>query len=375
MGDPSIHWVSVCDPGDPRAEALLAAANNQPGTSVELMDYRVALAGGRPTSRPGCQCVLRLDSPGRASDLYAAIVALGLEQAAQEGAPTATDLGEIASLHRSGAIVCPRQWYLGYSTLLTAIEARLEGFAWRTNSAEDILLCFDKSTCARHLARHRIPVPMNLGSVTSYEQLTAAMRSSGCSRVFLKLNHGSAGSGVLAYRRSSSSEQAWTTVELATSCSGIQLFNRRRVERLCDARRIAAVVDALAPHGAHAEAWVPKAGLHGSTFDLRILLIGGMPTHIVVRQARSPITNLHLGNRRLAAESLREVMSDDAWSSVMETSRAVGKIFPRSFSSVSTSPSRRRCEVTGCSRSTPSAICCAASPTKAGTATRASSIS
>ena len=48
---------------------------------------------------------------------------------------------------------------------------------------------------------------------------------------------------------------------------------------------------------------MPKAGLAGHVFDLRVVVIAGRARHAVVRMSRGPMTNLHLLNRRGAFSS------------------------------------------------------------------------
>lgn len=52
--------------------------------------------------------------------------------------------------------------------------------------------------------------------------------------------------------------------------------------------------------------------------------------HCVVRTSRSPITNLHLGNRRGDLEMLRQRMSRQAWSEVLQLARQAAATFPSS---------------------------------------------
>ena len=57
-------------------------------------------------------------------------------------------------------------------------------------------------------------------------------------------------------------------------------------------------MDRLAPDGLHVERWFPKADLDGRVIDLRVVVIAGRPSHVVVRASRGPMTNLHLGGAR-----------------------------------------------------------------------------
>jgi hypothetical protein len=95
-----------------------------------------------------------------------------------------------------------------------------------------------------------------------------------------------------------------------------------------DERRIARLIDALAAEGVHVEQWVPKAGLEGHACDLRVVVVAGRPGHAVVRLSRSPMTNLHLKNRRGRPEALRARMGDTAWNALLATCERVAGAFP-----------------------------------------------
>ena len=81
----------------------------------------------------------------------------------------------------------------------------------------------------------------------------------------------------------------------------------------------------------HVERWVPKAGIDGQTFDLRVVVIAGRAEHVVVRMARGPMTNLHLGNSRGDPTALREKMKDGAWEAAMASCERAASAFPRSL--------------------------------------------
>lgn len=327
----ALRWTSICDPADPRARGWRRAAGSSPGTSLALVDYRDLIAGARAPEDAHQPAVVRIDSPGRATDIHVGILMAGAADAAREGAAAIADPRVAADLHRRGAIVCPRQWYLGYRRLLETVDAQLADSVWRAGDTRDIALFFDKPRCHRHLHRHGIPVAPALGCVDDFDELRSRMRDAGCGRVFLKLAHGSAASGVMAYRTSAKGDRAWTTTELADTPAGPQPCNTRRVRRLRDLTSIASVVNALARHRLHVETWVPKAGIDGATFDLRVVAIAGTPRHVVLRRARGPITNLHLGNQRSPGDVLRRAMSETAWSSLMATCAATARLFPRTL--------------------------------------------
>jgi hypothetical protein len=79
------------------------------------------------------------------------------------------------------------------------------------------------------------------------------------------------------------------------------------------------------------EEWVPKAGTEGHAFDLRVLVVGGQVRHTVARLSRTPMTNLHLRNRRGDVGALQARIGRERWEAGMETCRRAAALFPGSW--------------------------------------------
>ena len=151
------------------------------------------------------------------------------------------------------------------------------------------------------------------------------------SRVFVKLSHGSSGSGVVALQIHGQQQRATTTVELDRDGDRVSLFNSRRIRTYTDGAEIQLLIDRLCRHGVHVEEWIPKAGIDERIFDLRVVGIAGQPRHVVVRSSLSPITNLHLLNQRDNADAVRNRLGEASWSELMTTCSRVLRLFPESF--------------------------------------------
>jgi hypothetical protein len=78
------------------------------------------------------------------------------------------------------------------------------------------------------------------------------------------------------------------------------------------------------------ERWFPKAGLAGRIVDLRVVVIAGRATHAVVRAGRTPMTNLHLGNRRGDLAALRHA-AGPGYDAAIEASERAAACFPGSL--------------------------------------------
>jgi len=277
--------------------------------------------------------VIRIESPGRDPEVYRGLLARGAQAAsAEEGASIdPTDLAHLS--FEKGRIICPRQWYLGFRAVLDDVESQLAGHddVLLTSQPQDIVALFDKRRCNALFDRAGVPVPRALEAVTCFDELRSTMQRQGLSRVFIKLNHGSSASGVVAYETSRGRQQARTTVEMVRTDGETALYNSRRLRRYTNPTDIAALVDALCEHGVHVEAWIPKAGLDGHTVDLRVVTIQQEPCHAVVRMSKGPITNLHLLNRRGDPAILRERMTQDAWNALLDSCRTVARQFPNTL--------------------------------------------
>lgn len=213
-----------------------------------------------------------------------------------------------------GRIHNTRLWYQGFRRVMESLPPCLS-----MNPAADVVRMFDKVLCLERFD----PCRVLIDDCGSCEELRGVM---GDSSVFVKLQYGSSASGAVAYRASRGRHWAATTVERV----GEKLYNSRRIRVLRDEREIAALIDALAPFGIYAERWVPKAGIDGHAFDVRVLTIRGKATHAVGRLSKSPMTNLHLRNPRVSAERIAAHVGAEAWARILAAAEAAHACFPDS---------------------------------------------
>ena len=324
----------IADPADPRVSFLRAALLRSRLPDPIVLPYLevVRTPSVLWTSIPA-GALVRIESPGRQYEIQQAILDRGFEPATVENLRAVAPGGLDPDDWRNGLIVNSRQWYLGFCAVLADIESALASKPDIRFTAvpADIRLLFDKRECHSHLQEAGLPVPLAIGSPHSYEELVRDMKERDSSRAFVKLRHGSAGSGVIAMETCRGKVQAWTTVETATDGGRIVLFNSRRIRCYRREEEVAALIDALCEHGLHVERWIPKAGIDGERFDLRVLAIAGEPAHVVARAGRSPITNLHLGNRRISGARIRSHVGEARWHDLVVTCRSAAALLNRSF--------------------------------------------
>ncbi|MDZ7910843.1 MAG: STM4014 family protein [Rhodococcus sp. (in: high G+C Gram-positive bacteria)] len=219
------------------------------------------------------------------------------------------------------------QWYRHFSAAIREVTGRAEGAGARVlGDADEIAVMFDKRLCHRRLEAAGVCVPAALPiSPRSYSELVQYAADAGMSRVFVKLAHGSSASGVIALQ--------WGPREQVSAVSSVELgddgvlHNSLRVRTYRDEWEIAAIVDRLAPDGLHVEQWLPKASLGGRTADVRVVVVGGVATHAVVRTSTTPLTNLHLGGSRGELHDAVTAAGEN-WSQLVELSEQAASCFP-----------------------------------------------
>lgn len=255
--------------------------------------------------------LVRIDSPGENLSVTQKLIALG-------GGPLEARLefGEIAHL---------REYHLGFCALMQRLtEAGLE-FA---NRPAEICVMFDKWKCHQLFLQHEVARPRAQLAPLSFQQFREQTRRQRSGRLFLKPIHGSSASGVCAYRWLGNSQ----VLQAPLSIEGDKLFNSLKVRRYESEEEVEFILGRLLPQQLIAEHWVPKLVLSQGIVDLRILVIDGVARHRVVRQSQSPMTNLHLGNRRGELDELRDRLGKNRWKQTLELAERAAACFPNSRS-------------------------------------------
>ncbi|OUL28896.1 STM4014 family protein [Nostoc sp. 106C] len=332
-----LNFILIANPENRRVSFLqqvIAHFNLPPATVV---DYADLIAGKQTLEQFNApNTIIRFDSPEKNFDIDKAIIALGFN-VSDNGQHQRISSREATELEfDKGRILYPRQWYLGWryllgtwETLFSPLLSCREGYFM--NHPQDIAVMFDKPACHEIFSRHSIPVPRSLGKIYNYDHLREQMQTQRIERVFVKLSHGSAASGVVAYRANSRFESAITTVERVRENGQTLLYNSRKIRHYTHYEEIADIINILTAEGVQVEEWLPKAHLQGCGFDLRVVVINGEAQHIVVRLGKSPMTNLHLGNERGDSEEFLTKLGAENWEIMKQTCEQVAALFPNSL--------------------------------------------
>ena len=220
---------------------------------------------------------LRIDSPGENDRVARLLVERG-------GGPPDPQIGH-------GEIAYLKEYYEGYRNFLQSLSPPAQ------NCPREIGLMFDKWACHQRFVQAGLARPRS-------QPATAQLLRAPQGRYFLKPQHGSSASGVCALRWNGRRRQLIPPIEIERG----RLYNTLKVRTYEQPEPIDFILGKLLPQGMIAEEWVPKLSRPGGFTDLRVLVIGGKARHRVVRQSRSPMTNLHLGNRRGQPDEIAEFL-------------------------------------------------------------------
>lgn len=186
-----------------RVDLFQKALQNLGLKAARLVSYRSLLNGtANLSTETGCNTIIRIESPGRDFDVQRSILRAGETKAQQEGSPFITSKELDTLPFRKGEILFPRQWYLGFGALLSELSGRFDapGNGGFMNGIEDIQSMFDKSNCHAQMSAAGVSIPGSVPSPVSYDDLVEKLKQHNMAQVFLKLRHGSSGSGVVALR-------------------------------------------------------------------------------------------------------------------------------------------------------------------------------
>lgn len=291
-------------PGERRVRLLVEAAERARAHGREVRvevigwhDVLTAFEAGTTPALPRLDA-LRIDSSGEDPSVEARLRALG-------GFDRSLGHGEVGGWAEwSTGLVAATRWLL---------EGPASGVPAST-TASDLADLFDKRATRRRLLAAGVPVPgvgVDVGAVCDAP-----------GRWFLKASHGSSGSGVIALAVGRDRVEAWAPMVLD---DGVPFNDFAVARRTGDEAR--ALVAALAARGpVHVERWFPKATLDGFALDLRVVVIDGEARNVVARGSRSPLTNLHLGNRRVDVAAVRD-RAGALWETAMRTAEAAAAAF------------------------------------------------
>ncbi len=329
------NWLVIGNPENRRVEFFQAALANAQQPAATIIPYLNLLQHPDQTWAEivellQCDPMVRIESPGENDLVERLLIRRGLQDAMDEGCAFVEARQLEQTPYERGQILWPRQWFLGFRSLLLQLDELVNEHGGRfMNSPNDIVTMFDKVDCHQLLQRNQIPVARRLDQVSDFDDLMFKMDRIEMERCFIKLANGSSASGVVAIERAGERVRAITSTDMVKKQGEeSKFYNSLKIRTYKTVEQVRELVNWICAHKAHAEEWIRKSTYDRKKFDVRFVTINGQSNHSVIRTSRHPMTNLHLGNERGEFHDDQRVQR--LLTNMRSTCRRVSRLFPDS---------------------------------------------
>ena len=167
-----------------------------------------------------------------------------------------------------------------------------------------------------------LPCPAELPP-PAIRRLLDGLRTHGFKTAYVKLNTGSAATGIAVVH--ASDDPPWAITSLMRRADGF--YNTRRSSAFTGAD-LTAVLQFLIQEGVIIQKGIPMAQIDGQNFDVRVVVLYGRPAFTIFRLSSLPMTNLHLGGRRGRLESCRAHVPTRAWLDAIDHCVEAAQLYP-----------------------------------------------
>jgi glutathione synthase/RimK-type ligase-like ATP-grasp enzyme len=278
-----------------------------------LGDLGAAPAFGMPS-------VVRLESPGRDFEVMKLLLRAG---AAADPREPRRDW--LSLPYSKGQMVRPGLLHGGFRRVLHGLRSTFDALPHLTPLACPLAVAelFDKRATAARLATAGLPCPPELPPPTTPQELLDGLRTHGFKTAYVKLNTGSAATGIAVVH--ASDDPPWAITSLMRRDGGF--YNTRRLLRVTGAD-LTAVLEFLIQEGVIIQKGIPMAQIDGQNFDVRVVVLYGRPAFTIFRLSSLPMTNLHLGGRRGRLEACRAHVPTRAWLDAIDHCVEAARLYP-----------------------------------------------
>lgn len=275
--------------------------------------------------------IIKIEPPEKDMNIYSGFLKLG----SSKGEVSKKDIEKID--FSTCEIVAPAQWYEGFKILLSHMENIFLNEKHKNiflmNDFKEILVMMDKGKTYEILEEkmkdYDFYLPKKIDTPKNYREFREVYGNK-ITKCFIKLRYGSGGTGIIAYKNNPKllEESIFTSLNFENK-DGKQIFySNNKVNYFEDKDKIKNLIDWVLLNGAHVESWIPKASYEGYAFDTRVFVINKNSEYLISRLSKTPITNLHLRNKRMES---RDIISEEHINIISKAAEDVMKVFHNSL--------------------------------------------
>lgn len=271
--------------------------------------------------------ILRVEPPEKNMQIYKKFLEAGINEFRE--LPKDTE----KMLDRDNIILEPKIWFEGVKNTFQNISNLLINYKNITSMCnfEEALIMMDKEKTYDYLSEKEgdFYLPERIKNITNYDEFFQGNKNKAV-KYFIKLRCGSGSTGVLAYSYNPKldEEKILTSLDYKEENNRKYFFSTFQVKVYTDKKVIKDMINWVIENGAHIEKWVPKLTYEGCAYDTRVFVLDKKPEYFLSRLSTTPITNLHLKNKR--KESI-EFLDSNAMELLRKASGSVMNIFDKSL--------------------------------------------
>ncbi|MCT4583592.1 MAG: STM4014 family protein [Peptostreptococcaceae bacterium] len=229
-------------------------------------------------------------------------------------------------------IISPKQWFFGVTNVFENIKSIIDSSSYNIfmmNDIDEAIIMMDKKLSYKKLNDNLESKNFNLPKLYDVKDSYLLFEERYLNKsinAFIKLRYGSGSIGVLAYKNNpkKNKQVLYTSLKYKNN----NFYSEKKVRKYEDKNEIKILLDWVLKNDAHMESWIPKSKYNDKSFDTRVFMLNQNPNYLISRFSNSPITNLHLDNKRLES---KEFLADLKIKILKDASRDVGKVFEKSL--------------------------------------------
>lgn len=273
--------------------------------------------------------LIRIDSPGGSWKNEQKLLLFGAYSLGKDAQISEQDVLQL--VEDRGLVRFGRQRYAGFlaATKQWIDLVKKAGASRIFPDLDAIALSFDKRKMHQKMDVSNIRVAPTIQVSGDLEEIFHHMNHANISSVFLKPRYGSSAGGMMALRKSGKKHVLIAPVAWKNE----RLYQERRFHRYADINIIRKMVQTLfISEDLHIEEWIPKPTFAGGPADLRILVVNKIAALAVARIGFGPMTNLHLGSRRLPWSEVKAHLGKKTAHRLFQEAEKVAALLPNSLS-------------------------------------------
>lgn len=271
--------------------------------------------------------IVKIEPPEKNTDIYRKFLKYG------NNSESVLFEEKNAGAENANIIRAPGIWFDGVKNVFGKMEKIFDNYkkTYLMCNINELLIMMDKKATYEHLSDsgYSFFLPERRKDFQNYDEFFETVKNK-TAKYFIKLRCGSGSTGVLAYSYNpkTNEEKIFTSLNYLEKNGKLEFFSTYKVKIYTEKIIIKNMINWVIKNGAHIEKWLPKLTYEKYGFDTRVFVAGKRAEYMLSRLSTTPVTNLHLKNKRKESS---EFMKKEHLKLLADASEDVMRIFDKSL--------------------------------------------